>query len=570
MLATPSQFKPARCFGDVTAPAPSFTDLEAAYAALHRRLDDASGPVLWLEVFRSWDDLRRNTDTWSNLVELRFQQDTTDAQAKADLDLLNALRPKITGLDNAIKSRFLASTHRRELEREIGEYAFALWEADVTSYAPAVEKQSVLEAQLCDQYVELLARASFEIHGERLNLTGIGKFSEHPDRDVRRAAADVKWGFFGQHRAELDRIYGDLVALRHEMAERLGFTTFVELGYRRMLRTDYGPADVSRYRDEIVREIVPLAERIVERQAKHLGIERVMLWDEHIFEAGAAPTPPQAYDSMMDAARNAFANMGERIGSFGSLMIDGEYLDLQNRSGKAGGGFCTSFPTYGLPFIFANFNGTTHDVNVLVHEMGHAFQNYSSRGKAVMEYLWPTYEACEVHSISMEFLTWPQLELFFDGDAARYRLAHLQSSLLFLPYGAAVDHFQHLVYEHPDATPEERHAYWKQMEARYLPWRRYEGIEHLERGGFWQHQRHIYQMPFYYIDYTLAMGCALQFWVKSLDDYSGALSEYISLCARGGDAPFQRLVRSAGLRSPFESGVLRSVAERAASILALP
>jgi M3 family oligoendopeptidase len=569
MLDTPPQFLPARRFTDVDAQTPSLADLEARYESLRSRLVDSEDASVWLDVFREWDDLRRTFDTWGNLVELRFQQNTGDAAAKAHLDLLNALRPKVTGLNNVVKALFLASSQRDALEREIGSYAFALWQADISSYTPVIEADSVEESKRCDDYVALLAQASFDFRGERLNLSGIGKFDEHPDRDVRREAAQAKWAFYAANRADLDRIYDDLVGLRHGMAVKLGFENFVGLAYRRLSRTDYGPSDVARYRDEIVREVVPLAQRIVERQARELGLDRIALWDEHIFSRADAPKPPQRFDGMMDAARKAFDGVSDRVGEFGTLMIDGGFLDLQNRAGKAGGGFCTSFPTYGLPFIFANFNGTTHDVNVLVHEMGHAFQNYSSRETPVLDYLWPTYEACEVHSMSMEFFTWPQLERFFNGDATRYRQQHLQTSLLFLPYGAAVDHFQHLVYEHPDATPAQRHQFWKDVEARYLPWRRYGGIDHLERGGFWQHQRHIYQMPFYYIDYTLAMCCALQFWVKSLDDYDGALADYTALCARGGEAPFQALVRSAGLRSPFDSGALRGVVERARRVLDL-
>jgi M3 family oligoendopeptidase len=336
-----------------------------------------------------------------------------------------------------------------------------------------------------------------------------------------------------------------------------------------LTRTDYGPADVARYREEIVREIVPLAHRIAQQQARDLGVDELMIWDEHVYDKAGAPKPPQEYDRMLAAGRDVFSALGPEIGGFAQLMMDRELLDLRARDGKAGGGFCTSFPTYGLPYIFANFNGTTHDVNVLVHEMGHAFQNYSSRALAISDYIWPTYEACEVHSMSMEFFTWPQLERFFGDDAQRYRLQHLKSSLMFLPYGAAVDHFQHFVYERPDATPEERHAFWKQLEGTYLPWRRYGGIEHLERGGYWQLQRHIFQMPFYYIDYTLALCCALQFWARSLDDYDRALADYRDLCARGGQLPFQSLVRSAGLRSPFEAGVLHGVAERASAVLGL-
>ena len=569
MLTAPPVFKPAATFADVAASPPDFDRARALYDELSADLERAGSAADALRVFERWDEQRRAFLTWSSLTDLQFQQDTNDPQYKRAADLLNELRPKMTGIEGALKRKFLASPLRPELERELGSYLFTRWEAEVTAYDPVVEPFAVKEAQLQDEYIELLAQASFDFRGERLNLPQMSKFTEHPDRSVRREAAIAKWEFFSQNRERLDRIYDALVHVRTETAHELEFHNFIELGYRRLSRTDYGPAEVAGYREEIVRRIVPLAQRIVDRQAADLGVDRIMLWDEHLYDAAGSPKPPQQYENMMAAAREAFGGLGGEIGGFAQLMMDRDLLDLRARPGKAGGGFCTSFPVYGVPYIFANFNGTTHDVNVLVHEMGHAFQNYSSRGFAISDYIWPTYEACEVHSMSMEFFTWPQLERFFGADAQRYRLQHLKSSLLFLPYGAAVDHFQHFVYEHPEASPDERNAFWKQLEATYLPWRRYGGIEHLERGGFWQMQRHIYLLPFYYIDYTLAMCCALQFWSKSLDDYDRALADYRDLCARGGSLPFQALVRSAGLRSPFEPGVLAGVAQRAAEVLAI-
>lgn len=568
LTATPA-FKPAQRFAEISASAPEFERTRAMYDELTANLEDAQSLQDALDVFMRWDAVRREFQSWSALTDLQFQQDTGNPQYKAAIDLLNELRPKIEGLDVALKRKFLASPLRAQLEGELGEYVFARWQTEVTAYDPVVEPFAVQEAELQDDYTELLAQASFDFRGERLNLPQMSKFSEDPDRALRREAATAKWAFFSRNRIELDRIYDALVHVRTETARELDFHNFIELGYRRLTRTDYGPAEIARYREEIVREIVPLAQRIAEQQARALGVDRLMIWDERVFDRTGSPKPPQEYDRMLAAARDAFNGLGPEIGGFADLMMERDLLDLRARGGKAGGGFCTSFPTYGVPYIFANFNGTTGDVNVLVHEMGHAFQNYSSRGIAISDYLWPTYEACEVHSMSMEFFAWPQLERFFGADAQRYRLQHLKSSILFLPYGAAVDHFQHFVYEYPDASPAERNAFWKQMEATYLPWRRYEGIEHLERGGYWQMQRHIYLMPFYYIDYTLAMCCALQFWSKSLDNFEGALTDYRRLCRQGGQLPFQALMRSAGLRSPFEAGVLHGVAQRAASVMGI-
>jgi M3 family oligoendopeptidase len=261
-----------------------------------------------------------------------------------------------------------------------------------------------------------------------------------------------------------------------------------------------------------------------------------------------------------------FDAMGE-LGPFFRRLNEGGFLDLMARQGKAGGGFCTSFPVAGMPFIFANFNGTQDDVNVFTHEMGHAFQNFQSRSQGLTDYLWPTYESAEIHSMSLEFLTWPHMECFFGDEADRFRRTHLTDAILFLPYGTAVDHFQHEIYGRPDLGPAQRHDLWREMEATYLPWRDWGDLDYPARGGRWQNQRHIYLAPFYYIDYVLAQTCALQFWVRAEEDHAAALSDYVALCRRGGEAPFRELARSAGLTSPFDDGCLAGIVDRARAAL---
>lgn len=554
-------------FDEIVAQPPEFARLQAQYDTIADRLENAQTADEGVRAFEDWDVLRRGFATWAALAELQFQRDTGDAQYKAGVELLNELRPKIEGLDVAMKRRFLGSPWRDQLEAALGAYLFARWETDVTAYDPVVEPFAVEESTLQDEYTALVAAAQIPFRGETLNLSLLGRYLEDPDRETRREATLAKWRFFEERSGEIDRIFDGLVRVRDRMARDLDFRNFTELAYRRLARTDYGAAEVARWREEIQREIVPLADRIVKRQARDLGIERVMLWDEKVFAKAGTPRPPQQYAAMVAAGRESYNALGPELGSFAGMMFDRDLVDLQSRKNKASAGFCTSFPEYGLPYVFANFNGTTHDVNVLVHEFGHAFQTYSSRNQPALEYLWPTYEACEIHSMSMEFFMWPQLERFFGEKAQQYRIEHLMSTIAVLPYAAAVDHFQHLVYEHPEAGPQERHAFWRQVEAAYMPWRRYDGIAHLERGAFWHQQRHIFIVPFYYIDYTLAACCALQFWIRSLDDYEGALAEYKQLCARGGTLPFQSLVRSAGLKSPFEAGVLRDAAERAAEMI---
>lgn len=550
-------------FHAISAPEPTHAGLAERYGALLRSLDAARNEASLLRVVEAWESVRREQTTWENLTRLRFSQDTRQAESRAANERLNALAPTLAAHEAAVKRALLAHPLHDLLRGRYGEQAAARWQCDVEAYDPALEPFLLRESTLEDEYTALTAQASFEFEGERMNLSTIVRYGESPDRALRERAARARWAFFGEHRAAFDRIYDDLVRVRTEMARAVGLSDFVPLAYRRLRRTDYGPAKAARYRSAIRTAIVPLAARLAEAQTRNLGLNELHVWDEGVYDTARAPRPPQSVNAVLDAALPAFAAIDPRIGAFARRLAEGSYLDLDAREGKAGGGYCTSFPTAGMPYVFANFNGTTHDVNVLVHETGHAFQCYESRHQPLSDYLWPTFEACEVHSMSMEFFAWPQLERFFGADAQRYRVAHLRSSLAFLPYGAAVDEFQHFVYEHPGASADERHAAWRELERIYLPWRRNGGIEHLEHGGYWQHQRHVYQYPFYYLDYTLALCCALQFWSRSLDDYAGALEAYVALCGRGGTLPFVALVRSAGLQSPFEDGAVEQVAERA-------
>lgn len=261
----------------------------------------------------------------------------------------------------------------------------------------------------------------------------------------------------------------------------------------------------------------------------------------------------------MENGRNMYRELAPETDEFYTFMVEKNLMDLLAKKGKAGGGFCTYIADYESPYIFANFNGTSGDIDVLTHEAGHAFQVYMSRGFDVSEYQWPTYEACEIHSMSMEFFTWPWMEYFFKEDTVKYKYAHLSEALLFIPYGAAVDEFQHYVYKNPEATPLERKQAWRKLEEIYLPHVDYDGISYLEEGGFWQKQSHIYQSPFYYIDYTLAQICALQFWKKLHEDRESAWQDYLQLCKQGGSKSFLELVSDAKLLSPFEDGSIASV-----------
>jgi len=568
---------------DPVTQTPSFAEIDAPepdLRVLATRTDevvDALGPDSALEAcidaVNVWDGLRRDVATYEALVELRYHQATDDPGARARRQAWDEARPRWTELTVTVKRALLTHPRRAELERALGAQAFALWESEVLAFDPAIKDALVAEAGLTAEYVELLASARVSFNGEELNLPELVKYRQHADRELRHEAERAHWQWYAANSGELDRIFDDLVRGRTGMARQLGLGDFVELGYRRMCRVDYDRADVEGLRAAVREHVVPFAAELRRRQGATLGLDaasgpdRLAAWDEQVHDRAGNPVPGGGPEWLMARAREMFDEMGP-LGPFFRLMDDGGYLDLPARPGKSGGGFCTSFPTVGMPFVFANFNGTKTDVDVFTHEMGHAFQCYQSREQPLSDYHWPTFESAEIHSMSLEFLTWPHMERFFGPtEAERYRGAHLTDALLFLPYGTAVDHFQHEVYSRPDLAPSERHHVWRELERTYLPWRDWGDLPYPASGASWQRQRHIYGMPFYYIDYVLAQVCALQFWARARTDPAAALEDYVALCGRGGSAPFRELARSAGLRSPFDDGCLADVVAAAREVL---
>jgi M3 family oligoendopeptidase len=549
---------------DITAAAPSPESLAADHAAIDALLDASELQT----ALAQWDRQRREYATWVALAQLRFQQDTADEAAKAVRERADELGPVATGHEIAIKRRFLESAGRAELEAAVSPQVVRLWEADVTTFDPIIAARLEEENKLTASYTELTASARLQIGGQEVNLSGLQPFGENLDRQTRREAAQAEWQFFEQNGEKLDAIYDQLVKLRTSMARDLGYENFIELGYKRMRRTDYDAADVARYRDEIVRTVVPLLSRLMERRRQSQGWETLYAWDEPLIDPKGNPAPQGDHDTLVAAGQEMFDRMDGRLGGFFKLMNEGGFLDLKTRPSKAPGGFCDAFPSVGMPVIFANFNGTYQDIGVFTHEMGHALQCYESRNIGSLDTLWPTTEACEIHSMSLEMLSYPHMGLLVGDDAVeRFQRMHLEAFLRLLVDCALGDHFQHEVYANPDATPAERHAMFRQLERRYLPWRNYGDLAYAEMGATWQRVLHYFLVPFYYIDYALACCCALQFWVTARHDPKAALERYLALCAKGGSASFLALLESADLASPFAPGVLGGVVKQAEAIL---
>lgn len=504
-------------------------------------------------------ELRRRMETAMTIVSVRNSIDTSDKFYEVEQEFFDNYEPKYKDFIMSLYRALIQSKFRNELEAKIGKQLFMIAELAVKTFSPAIIEDLQKENQLTTEYTKLLASAKIEFQGQTYNLSGLGPFKLSPDRNIRKQANEKYDNFFEQNSKQLDEIFDKLVKLRHNMALKLGFRNFVELGYARMQRVDYNAEMVSEFRQNVREVIVPLATKLKERQQKRLGLPVLMFYDEGLdFNSGNAK-PKGDPDWIVSNGKKMYNELSQETGEFFRFMVESELMDLVNKPNKAGGGYMTYLSEYKAPFIFSNFNGTSHDVDVLTHEAGHAFQAYRSRNIEIDEYLSPTYEACEIHSMSMEFLTYPWMELFFEEQTDKYKFAHITHALTFIPYGVAVDEFQHFIYENPTVTPSERNKMWRTIEEKYLPHRKYEGSSYMENGGFWQRQMHIYRSPFYYIDYTLAQLCAFQFWKKSSDDRAAALKDYIRLCDAGGSMSFLELVKLSGLKSPFEKETIKEV-----------
>ena len=506
------------------------------------------------EVFNLQDEI----STMGSLVSIRHSVDTKDEFYEKEQEFLDQNGPIVQQYVQQFIMQLIQSKNREGLEEEFGKLMFEQAELQLKTFSPEIIPDLQEENKLSTEYSKLLAGAEIEFEGETRNLSQMRPFATDKKREIRHAAQLAVSEWFEANEEQIDRIYDDMVKVRSKIAEKLGYDNFVQLGYDRLGRTDYNHVDVKSYRDQIFETVVPLVQELTDRKAKRIQIEDPKSYDLPLAFLSGNPTPKGDRPHLVNQAKEMYEEMSPETGEFWNFMMDRELLELDAKEGKMGGGYCTYIPEHKSPFIFANFNGTAGDVDVLTHEAGHAFQVYSSRDN-IPAYRWPTMEAAEIHSMSMEFLAWPWIDKFFQEDTDKYKFSHLAGAISFLPYGVAVDEFQHGIYENPNMTPEERKTWWRETEKKYLPGKDYDDDKFLEKGGFWFRQGHIFGMPFYYIDYTLAQVCAFQYWVKSQVNHADAFQEYKALCELGGSKSFVALLDSAKLQNPFKPGTVGEI-----------
>ncbi len=505
------------------------------------------------------NELQKEVDTMAQLVLIRNSINTADEFYDIENEYIDMISPKLHGLRVEFYKALLNSRFKDRLKHMTKTQLFTLAEMEIRTFSDEVVPLMQEENKLTSEYSKLISSAQIDYDGKLLNLSQLQPYMESTDRAVRKSAYEKWSSFFEENESKFDLIYDKLVKVRNEIAVKLGFKNFVELGYLRMGRSDYNANDLERFREHVLKYVVPISNNLREKQKIRIGVDSLKYYDLPLNFISGNPAPKGNKEWIMERAKKMYEELSPETGDFMHMMIDGDLFDLETKPNKQAGGYCTFLHSYKAPFIFANFNGTQDDVTVVTHEAGHAFQTYESRFLDAPEYSFPTLEACEIHSMSMEFITWPWMDMFFENDTDKFKFFHLADSMLFIPYGVTVDEFQHAVYGNPHMSPDERKKAWRDIEKKYTPYKDYDDNGFLNKGTIWFKQGHIFSNPFYYIDYTLAQFCAYQFWINSINNREKAWDDYVNICKVGGSQSFLEILKTGNLKSPFNENTISAV-----------
>lgn len=560
--------KDFKTFGELEYERPDFEALKAFYASLNERVTNAKTYAEVKACMQEEEAYSAHVSTMFTIASVRHTVDTSDKFYEEEDKYINMQYPEAMPYMQAFSLALLNSPFKKEIDEEYGEFFLKSVKLGVDSFSEKNIGLMQEENELVDRYQKIMASCKISFQGEECNLYGIKKYFSSPDRSVRKAAWKKYSEFFASNEKEMGDIFDKLVKIRNQMGVNMGFKNFVPLGYMQQGRMDYDEEMVASFRKQVEETLVPFCSRLYEAQAKRIGVDEVMCYDEEfIFADGnAAPVGDRPY--LVGQAKKMYHDMSRETGEFIDFMLDHELMDLDNKPNKASTGYMTYLPDYKAPFVFSCFNGTTGDVDVLTHEMGHAFAGYMAmRTQPLMAEWSESTDIAEIHSMSMEQFAYPYAELFFGDKADKYRFQHLQEAITFVPFGVAVDEFQHIVYKNPGLTPEERTAEWHKLERKYMPWRKYDGDTFFEKGGWWYHKIHIFHYPFYYINYTLTTMGAMEFKKKLAEDKESCWKDYMTLCKVGGSLGYLDTLRAARLSIPFETGSVKKATGYAMELL---
>ena len=547
-----------------------FAELQYVRPDMEKIFARVSGDIAVLKEAKSYEEFRNaymdyveadtELETSKTVAHVRNTINLLDEFYEAEMVYFNSQMPKYEILKKEMGEVIVASPFKAEMEKEFGAILIQNMEAQKQLSDESIVDDQVKEAELVSRFMKTQAAATVEFKGEQIGNYGLLKIMQSTDRAERKEAFEAWAKLYEGIAPTLEEVYDGLVKVRAGMAKKLGFKSFIPMGYLRRRRFDYTEKELEVFRKQVREVVVPAAAKLYERQKEALGIDTLYYYDESIASPSGNPVPIGDKEYLVSEAQKMYRELSKESGEFFDFMMEYELFDLDSKHGKRAGGYCTILPQYHAPFIFSNFNGTDADVNVLTHEAGHAFAGFTAaKYQKTPELCHSTSEINEIHSMSMELWTYPWMENFFGDKAEEYRREHLADALMKIPYMLCVDEYQHKVFENPEMTVMERRAVWSGLEKIYMPWRNYAGNEFLESGAFWIKQQHIFLYPFYYVDYAMAQMGAFEFYTKMKEDRKAAWADYYKLCAAGGSMGYFDLLKYSGLHKVLEDGSVKLI-----------
>ncbi len=550
-------------------PKDATTALEWSFEQYKPYLDDLISREISAENVDNW------TADWSAIGKLMSEvysrlyvattQDTVDeAINQRYLSFVEEVYPKSQTYTNTLNTKLVQSGHMPENFQ----IPFKKMQASIELFREENLALNTQVTKLDMEYDRIIAAQTVEWDGEERTLTQMGVLLQDQDRDKREKVWRLIMGRSLQDRDALNALWAQYMDLRGQIAKNADMPDYRAYQWKAMDRFDYTPEDAITFQNAIEEVIVPVAKRIREKRRQRLGVDTLRPWDTQVDPSGKpALKPYKKVDALLQGMENIFDGVDPSLGTLFKVMEQENLLDLENRKGKAPGGYCIDYPLSQRPFIFMNAVGVHDDVQTLLHEGGHAFHAFESTKLPYLQQQDPPMEFCEVASMAMELIGAPYLTaehggFYTEEDAARARIEHLESNIVFWPYMAVVDAFQHWVYtHHAEATdPANCDAKWGELWDRFMGGIDYSGFEDVRLTG-WHRKLHIFQIPFYYIEYGLAQLGAVQVWAKSLTDQQKAVEDYLAALALGGTASLPDLFSRAGANFSFDSDTLKQAVD---------
>lgn len=540
---------------------PNMEDFKQKFFEVLKQFQQSSTFEIQNSQFLMMNEMRMEFEAMEQLAYLRHMINLNDEVYKKEQAFFDQVSPIYQGLVTEFYHAILHASFREQLEKRWGSQIFKLAELKIKTYSKEISEELHQEKKLIGNYFTLLGKAEVEFNGEKINPIQLNRYTISKLRSERKKAYETIVSYYSDHENELDDIFDQLIKIRTKIARKLGYESFTQLGYDRLGRSNYSPEHVKIYRNQVKQYGVPFISKLREKQRERIGVEKLKYYDERVHFKTGAPKLLGDSDEVIKKALRMFSELSPETKEFFEYMSSHGNMDLISKKGKRGGAFATFIGTEKTPFIFANLVGIPNDVRVLAHEAGHAFQFYMSRNTQIPEYIAPTYDATEIHSFTMERFVWPWMELFFGEEADKYKFSHLTEAFILMPWANAIDEFQHYLYDHPTAAKEERKAKWREIERIYMPEKDYDGNEFLERGGSFYQISHLFETPFYFIDYDLAHNCAVQLWIRYNKNREEGWNDFLNICRVGGSESLVEIVQRARLQSPFEEGSLQYIIE---------